>query len=221
MKKEYLKQLLQCLLMLAIAIVLMCAFHKCNRGTTIQKATTKEVSGSFKPKDVVNKPIYTVVKTKKQPYINSEQLKNDEFLQNEIDKLLAENEKQLNEFANANDSLQLLLYEKSIQLNEFSQTFDDDKIKIDVSGISQGTVKNIKANYTIKPQKIEVEVKQKERVFALKTGLEYGNSIELNKGLFKANLEFENRKGNSYGIGYDTDKRIWVGYKMTIFEIKR
>ncbi|QRE03504.1 hypothetical protein [Flavobacterium psychrophilum] len=220
MKKEYLKQLSQCLLMLAIAIVFMCAFHKCNRSTTTQKVTTKEVSGSFKLKDVVNKPIYTVVKTKKQPYINSEQLKNDEFLQNEIDRLLAENKKQLNEFANANDSLQLLLYEKSIQLNEFSQTFDDDKIKIDVSGLSQGTIKNIKANYTIKSQKIDVVVK-KERIFALKTGLEYGNSIELNKGLFKANLEFENRKENSYSIGYDTDKRIWVGYKMTIFDIKR
>ncbi|EKT4500935.1 hypothetical protein JE952_002059 [Flavobacterium psychrophilum] len=221
MKKEYLKQLSQCLLMLAIAIVFMCAFHKCNRGVTVQKVTTKEVSGSFKPKDVVNKPIYTGVKTKKQPYINSEQLKNDEFLQNEIDRLLAENKKQLNEFSNANDSLQLLLYEKSIQLNEFAQTFDDDKIKIDVSGLSQGTVKNIKANYTIKSQKIDVVVKQKERIFALKTGAEYGNSRELNKGVLKGNLEFENRKGKSYSISYDTDKRIWIGCKLTLFEIKR
>ncbi|EKT3962778.1 hypothetical protein NTJ20_000251 [Flavobacterium psychrophilum] len=220
MKREKRIELLQHLLFFALAVGFMCAFHKCNRSTTTQKVTTKEVSGSFKPKYVVNKPIYTGVKTKKQPYINSEQLKNDEFLQNEIDRLLAENKKQLNEFANANDSLQLLLYEKSIQLNEFSQTFDDDKIKIDVSGLSQGTVKNIKANYTIKSQKIDVVVK-KERIFALKTGAEYGNSRELNKGVLKGNLEFENRKGKSYSISYDTDKRIWVGCKMTIFDIKR
>lgn len=209
---------------LGIAVVIMLIlmlFKKCNSNEpkiTLQKVTTKEVKGGFESVTPKNNRIADVGKT-----IKGQNLSNSEnaFLQEQIDKLLAENQKQSEEFAKSNDSLQKLLYEKAIQLNEFSQTFDDDKVKIDVSGIAQGTVKSMKANYTIKPQTIEVPVKQKERVFALKTGIEYGNSIELNKGVFKGNLEFENRKGNSYGIGYDTDKRIYIGYKVTIFDIKR
>lgn len=227
MKEEKIKflKVIKWMGLIVFTLWLASLLHKCNNSEpsiTLQKVTTKEVKGSFEAKEVKNVPISSKMEhTKKQQYVNSKQFKNDKFLQEQIDKLLAENQKQLEDFAKANDSLQKLLYEKAIQLNEFSQTFDDDKVKIDVSGIAQGTVKSIKANYTIKPQTIEVPVKQKERVFALKTGIEYGNSIELNKGVFKGNLEFENRKGNSYNAGYDTDKRIWVGYKITIFDIKR
>lgn len=211
---------------IVVVLLLVGLFHKCNNsgpGVTIEKITTKEIKGSFESKEVVNIPLVQNHSTEpqKKGSVFIKNPSNDKFLQEQIDKLLAENKKQSDEFANSNDSLQKLLYEKAIQLNEFSQTFDDDKVKIDVSGIAQGTVKNMKANYTIKPQTIEVAVKQKERVFALKTGIEYGNSIELNKGLLKGNLEFENKKGNSYNVSYDTEKRIWVGYKITIFDIKR
>jgi hypothetical protein len=204
---------------IGVAILISLMLHKCNNSepsVTLQKVTTKEVKGSFESKEVKNVPVCS-----KMEHTEKSSATENEFLQEQIDKLLAENKKQSDDFAKANDSLQKLLYDKAIQLNEFSQTFDDDKVKIDVSGIAQGTVKNMQANYTIKPQIIEVPVKQKERVFALKTGIEYGNSVELNKGVFKGNLEFENRKGNSYNAGYDTEKRIWVGYKITIFDIKR
>lgn len=204
---------------IGISILIGILLQKCKSepSVTTQKVTTKEVKGSFKPTEPKNTVIENnyYVNGKKQPSSN------DEFLQEQIDKLLAENQKQTEFFARSNDSLQTLLYEKAIKLNEFSQTFDDEKVKIDVSGIAQGKVKTIKADYFIKPQKIDVEVKQKQRIFALKLGAEYGNSLELNKGVFKGNIEFENKKGNSFSYSYDSDKRHWLGYKMTIFDIKR
>jgi hypothetical protein len=211
---------------IALFLLLASILHRCNNSEpniTLQKVTTKEVKGSFEAKEVVNVPLVQNRNTEpnKKGSVFRQNLSNDKFLQEQINKLLAENKKQSEEFAEANDSMQKLLYAKSTELNQFNQTFDDDKVKIDVSGIAQGTVKSLKANYTIKPQTIDVTVKQKERVFALKTGIEYGNSIELNKGVLKVNLEFENRKGNCYGIGYDTDQRIWLKYTITIFDIKR
>ena len=210
---------------IGISILIGILLQKCKSepSVTTQKVTTKEVKGSFKPTEPKNTVIenYYYLNGKKQLYGNSEQFKNDKFLQEQIDNLLAENQKLIELFSEKSTSEKDSLYKEAIKLNEFSQTFDDDKVKIDISGIAQGKVKAIKADYFIKPQKIDVEVKQKQRVFALKLGGEYGNSLELNKGVFKGNLEFENKKGNAYNVGYDTDKRIWIGYKITIFDIKR
>ena len=204
---------------IGIAILIGILLRKCKGepSVTTQKVTTKEVKGGYKyvePKNTVIENNY-YVNGKKQP------ASNDKFLQEQIDKLLAENQKLVELFSEKSEAEKDSLYKEAIKLNEFSQTFDDEKVKIDVSGITQGKVKVIKADYFIKPQKIDVEVKQKQRIFALKLGGEYGNSIELNKGVFKGNIEFENKKGNSFSYSYDSDKRHWLGYKITIFDIKR
>lgn len=210
---------------LVIGVLIGVLFRECKveQSVATQKVTTKEVKGGFKyvePKNTIIENHY-YVNGKKQLYGNSEQFKNDKFLQEQIDKLLAENQKLIELFSEKPAAEKDSAYKEAIKLNEFSQTFDDEKVKIDVSGIAQGKVKVIKADYFIKPQKIDVEVKQKQRVFALKLGAEYGNSIELNKGVFKGNIEFENKKGNSFSYSYDSDKRHWLGYKITIFDIKR
>ena len=201
---------------IGIAILIGILLRKCKEepSVTTQKVTTKEVKGSFKPAEPKN----TAVDNR---FTDIGKTINDKFLQEQIDKLLTENQKLIELFSEKSTSEKDSLYKEAIKLNEFSQTFDDDKVKIDVSGIAQGKVKTIKADYFIKPQKIDVEVKQKQRIFALKLGGEYGNSLELNKGVFKGNIEFENKKGNSFSYSYDSDKRHWLGYKMTILDIKR
>ena len=201
---------------IGIAILIGILLRKCKEepSVTTQKVTTKEVKGSFKPAEPKN----TAVDNR---FTDIGKTINDKFLQEQIDKLLTENQKLIELFSEKPAAEKDSLYKEAIKLNEFSQTFDDDKVKIDVSGIAQGKVKTIKADYFIKPQKIDVEVKQKQRIFALKLGGEYGNSLELNKGVFKGNIEFENKKGNSFSYSYDSDKRHWLGYKMTIFDIKR
>ena len=212
-------RMLKWVIVIGFAILIGILLRKCKGEPSVatQKVTTKEVKGSFKPTEPKNTVIENnyYVNGKKQP------ASNDKFLQEQIDKLLVENQKLVELFSEKPAAEKDSVYKEAIKLNEFSQTFDDEKVKIDVSGIAQGKVKVIKADYFIKPQKIDVEVKQKQRVFALKLGAEYGNSIELNKGVFKGNIEFENKKGNSFSYSYDSDKRHWLGCKMTIFDIKR
>ena len=201
---------------IGISILIGILLQKCKSepSVTTQKVTTKEIKGGYKyvePKNTaVEKRFTDIGKTI-----------NDKFLQEQIDKLLVENQKLVELFSEKSEAEKDSLYKEAIKLNEFSKTFDDENVKIDVSGIAQGKVKTIKTDYFIKPQKIDVEVKQKQRIFALKLGAEYGNSIELNKGVFKGNIEFENKKGNSFSYSYDSDKRHWLGYKMTILDIKR
>ena len=201
---------------IGISILIGILLQKCKSepSVTTQKVTTKEIKGGYKyvePKNTaVEKRFTDIGKTI-----------NDKFLQEQIDKLLVENQKLVELFSEKPAAEKDSVYKEAIKLNEFSKTFDDENVKIDVSGIAQGKVKTIKTDYFIKPQKIDVEVKQKQRIFALKLGAEYGNSIELNKGVFKGNIEFENKKGNSFSYSYDSDKRHWLGYKMTILDIKR
>ena len=212
-------RMLKWVIVIGFAILIGILLRKCKvePSVTTQKVTTKEVKGSFKPTEPKN----TVIENNYYVDGKKQLSSNDKFYQEQIDKLLAENQKLIELFSEKPDAEKDSVYKEAIKLNEFSQTFDDDKVKIDVSGIAQGKVKTIKADYFIKPQKIDVEVKQKQRIFALKLGGEYGNSLELNKGVFKGNIEFENKKGNSFSYSYDSDKRHWLGYKMTILDIKR
>lgn len=220
-----------------LTLIVLLFVQKCTPEPSIGKVTitTKEVKGKFSAVKPVHDKISTTAigqnlskndkskndKSKNDKNKRIEQYENSEqfFLKKKIDSLLVINKKIENDFANMPDSAKIYEYKKAIQLNKFSQTFDDKNITIDVSGVSRGTVENIKADYTIKPQKQEVPIKQ--RVFALKTGFEYGNTTTLTNSVFKGNIEVENKKGNSFGVSYDTDGRYWIRYSKTVFEIKR
>lgn len=202
-----------------VVIVVIASFllDRCHSMAPDQSFIIPEQNGEAVFHDIKNTPIKdTILLTSTKWYKDKKEVN---FLQREIDKLISENNSLKNEYGNANDSLQKLLYAQAIELNSFHETIDNDTIKIEAAGITQGKLKTLKIDWKIKSKTIVV--KQKQRVFALKTGIEYGNSLELNKGIFKGNLEFENRKGNSYNMGFDTDQRIWLGYKLTLFEIKR
>ena len=197
-------------------------FDKCHepkRGAT----TIKEQKGSFKANKPANVPITTnveVATTKKTRGIGSFS-KNDNVQYNEqnyslINELLKENEQLSKDYYLQNDSIRKGMYQKAIQLNAFNKTFDDPKVKINISGIARGTVESIKADYIIKEQQIA----EKQRVFALKVGAEYGNTTSLSKSVVKANVEAEFRKV-SFSYGYDTEQRHWIGVKKNLFEIKR
>lgn len=202
---------------LSIAVIAL-SVYRCEPTEKIITIKTPKVEGKFaSKKPIQNKVLSTINKT--EPTSTQHNAEN-EFLQQEINKLLSEQDQQEKEFLNANDSLKNLLFIKAIELKEFKSQFEDENIKIDIAGYVAGEIKSVAPTYTIKPKNVSVVVRQKERIFALKTGLEYGNNISLNKGLFKINLEFENKKGNSFNISYDTENRYWLGYKLTLFEIK-
>ena len=182
----------------------------------LAKIIVPEVKGKFEAKKPVNLPIGQ--KVSRQKVSKGETV----YIDNPIDPLLlAENEKLKHEFAKASDSIKKLQFSKAIQLNRFSTTFDDGNLLLNIDGIVQGEVKEITPSYTIKPKKVEVEVKPKETVFRLLGGLELGNNTKLDRFAAKANLLLQNKKGNIISGSFDTNQNIWIGYNFSIFDIKR
>ena len=188
-------------------------------GCESKKQTTviPEVRGSFEPVAIViHKPINHVADISKK-VSNSTGL---EKYQNDISELYNENEALKQAYFNENDSLKReLMYLKSIQLNEFYHTFDNDTINITVKGIVQGEVKSLQPFYTIKERKQNVTIPVVK--FRLTTGFGVGNSINFDKPLFKANLGFQNAKGNILRASFDTEKRIMLEYDFSILSIKK
>ena len=198
---------------IVIVVLLFFLFRSCQgneESTVTAKVVVPEVKGTFDSKKPVNVPITnSVIKE----YLTTE---------NPIDKkLIAENEKLKKDFAEANDSIKQLSFNKAIQLNKFSTKFEDDNLVLNIDGIVQGEVKEITPNYKIKEKKIEVPVKVKETAFRLLAGVEVGNTTQLDAFKLRANIMFQNRKGNIISGSFDTNQTIWVGYNISIFDIKR
>lgn len=133
------------------------------------------------------------------------------YKNNEINKELAlENYNLQIAYINAKDSLEKeKLYNKAISLNKFNQPFENDNFKANVSGIVQGEVKSMQLDYELKKLPIE---KTRFRML-IGAGINF-NAADLNLG-------FQNAKGNIIEVGYDTEKNIRIGYKQSIFSIKR
>lgn len=217
--KEIIKDLLYRYWIYAFAIICFILLIRSCQGSVAplvaKTIKTKEVKGKFeavKPKQEV---VYKVVKGKTIYKTNPE----DNFLQGQIDQLIAENKALQNYYNEASDSLQKALYNKAIEIKSFNQTFEDDKLKSEVSGLVRGEVQSIKLDYTIKPQTIELP-QEKEVVFRLLGGVEYGNNSTLSNSIFKANLGFQNRKGNIVRVSADNFQNVYVGYDFSIFKIK-
>lgn len=193
-------------------------FRGCNR-SEIPNGSVKVIVPEAKAKFEAKKPVYEPVSSKIEHTEKGEKV----FIENPIDeKLIAENEKLKQDFAKETDSLKkVIAYNKAIQLNKFSTKFEDDNLLLNIEGVVQGEVKEITPNYTIKEKKIEVPVKVKETVFRLLGGMEVGNTKQLDAFKLKANLMFQNRKGNIISGSFDTNQTIWVGYNVSIFDVKR
>ncbi|MFK7049882.1 MULTISPECIES: hypothetical protein [Flavobacterium] len=182
---------------------------KCTNSKEIEP---KIVKGRFQTNKIKNTPIKAVVEIKKETgknLSNSEKTKNI-FLQKKIDRLLSDNEKLLAAFAVATVAKKDSLYNEAIELNEFSKPFEDKFIKADVRGIARGTVESIVLNYEILPQ----PVKQKNHLYI---GFTAGNSAQFDKPVFGAGLMYQLKKGNLIRLGYDSDKRVSLGYDLKVF----
>ena len=199
-------------------IVIFTFFKGCQRKEIT--VTIPEKKGSFQTAVVENKPatIETVKYLTKFVKSNPDN-KENEFLQSEITRLLAENEKLSSSYQNANDSLKQALYDKAIQLNIYSKTFEDTVVKIDISGLVRGEVQTMISNYTVKEQKVKIT--QKETVFRVLAGGEIGNNTSLSNPIFKANLMLQNAKGNIFSGSYDANRNFYAGYNFSILNIKK
>ena len=133
------------------------------------------------------------------------------YKNNEINKELAlENYNLQIAYINAKDSLEReKLYKTAIELKSFNQPFENDNFKANMKGIAQGEVKELQLDYEIK------KVPEKVVKFRLLAGL------GINTDAVNANLGFQNKKGGIFEVGYDTEKRINIGYKVSLFKISK
>ena len=170
------------------------------------KVVTKEVKGSIVTNEkVINVPIVRTVKD----------TAGTGYYVNQIDKLFDENNKMQLEFLKMDSLQQIEAYNKAIQINAFKQQFDDKYINAQVTGEVAGEVKQMRLDYTIKPQEIKVDIpKPKNNFYA---GINVANSLQLNKPLFSAGIGLKNKRGNMLNASFDTEKRIGIGYYLKIF----
>ena len=203
---------------IVIIVLLFFVFRSCQgneKSTVTAKVIVPEAKGTFDSK----KPAHEAISPKKERTATGKEILQ---VENPINKkLIAENEKLKKDFAKANDSIKQLSFNKAVQLNKFSTKFEDDNLVLNIDGIVQGEVKEITPNYKIKEKKIEVPVKVKETAFRLLAGVEVGNTTQLDAFKLRANIMFQNRKGNIISGSFDTNQTIWVGYNISIFDIKR
>jgi hypothetical protein len=170
------------------------------------KIVTKEVKGSIVTNEkVINIPIVRTVKD----------TAGTGYYVNQIDKLFDENNKMQLEFLKMDSLQQIEAYNKAIQINAFKQTFDDKYINAQVTGEVAGEVKQMRLDYTIKPQELKVDAPKPKNNLYL--GVNVANSLQLNKPLFSAGISLKNKRGNMLNASFDTEKRIGIGYYLKIF----
>lgn len=181
-----------------IGLILIGIFFGCPREkvpATVEvtiPATTGKIK-AVKPKqesitkaNVKNNPIYVNLSKKER-----------EFFQFQLDSLLSLTNAYEKEFIYSDSVKKNNLYKEAIQLKSFNQPFENDKIKINASGLVRGTIESIGFDYEIKEQKINVEIpRQKETYLRVLVGGGFGMNKELNQPVWKANLGFQNKKGN-------------------------
>lgn len=170
------------------------------------KVVTKEVKGSIVTNEkVINIPIVRTIKD----------TAGTGYYVNQIDKLFDENNKMQLEFLKMDSLQQIEAYNKAIQINAFKQSFDDKYINAQVTGEVAGEVKQMRLDYTIKPQELKVDAPKPKNNLYL--GINVANSLQLNKPLFSAGIGIKNKRGNMLNASFDTEKRIGIGYYLKIF----
>lgn len=192
------------LMLLAISLGVIWYMSKSTKPQII-KVLAPEVIGAFKPQ----KP--TTLKETDTLY-----------LANPIDeKLITENDSLKMLYINSKPAVRDSICNELIKLKPITSTFENDTIKIDVNGVVQGEIKQIALTYKIKAKTIEVQVIPKETVLRVLSGIEIGNTTQLNNFKVKANLMLQSRKGNVYSGSYDINKTIWIGCNWSIFDFKK
>jgi len=107
------------------------------------------------------------------------------------------------------------MFKEAIAINEYNQVFEDDVQIIDVYSKTRGELLEQNAKYETKPRTIKIkdstEVKHK---FSVNAGFDIGLPTVptlSSTPVLRGNLMFNNKKGGTFSVGYDTEGRVWVG----------
>lgn len=111
-------------------------------------------------------------------------------------------------------------YKDAITIREYNQTFEDTLQTIDVFTKTRGTLLEQSLSYKTKPQTITTTEKtyiKQSSTFAIGGELGIPTAPISIKPVFKGNLIYTSKKGNTTSISYDTEGRVWIGKTFKIF----
>lgn len=128
-------------------------------------------------------------------------------------------------YEEAKDSLEKKeLYLQSIKINKYEKTLvDNDTIQITGFATTRGNLLDYSVDYTIKPFNLSYTPEVVKERPKLSAGFEVEGGIPTipnTNFLLKGKVYFENKSGNGFGLGYDTENRVWIGIKKTFTLIK-
>lgn len=130
-----------------------------------------------------------------------------------IDSLLADNQRLQKDFETAADSLKAALFANQIAIKAFSKTWQDDQMKLTVTGVARGEVMGMSADW-------EFTQTEKRNPWRIIGKFEIGSDIDFSEVAIKPGIMFQSRKGQIFSASVDSRQRVWIGAGMTIFESK-
>jgi len=107
------------------------------------------------------------------------------------------------------------MYIDARKIRSYTTDFNNDDADISIYTETKGELLKIVPTVTIKQFKV------KETVFAMYGGLEVYNNLQLSNPGIKVDLGIQNKKGDIFTGGYDTNKNIYIGYKKQLFKIRK
>lgn len=203
--------------LIIIILVFILFFRGCGKEKETITVKVPEVSGEFEEQE----PEYiiktdTVYITKWRTETETIEIKTPNPVNDSLAKAYADLQDQYNA-----DFKRYEMYLNSIQIREFKNVFEDDFVRLTMSGRVQGDLLGITPKYTIKEREVRTEV-ESERLRVL-IGGELGNSLDFDDFRYKANLGLQNANGNIIRAGYSrmhSKDYIFLGYDFSLFTIR-
>ena len=202
---------------LAVVFGVALLFKTCGKSTETVDVNVPEQSGEFDEQE----PIY--ITKRDTVYITKWRTKTDTIeieTQNPVNDSLAKAYADLQGEFDASFR-RYEMYLDAIQIRNFENTFEDEYLKIVMSGRVQGDLLGIKPKYTIKERTVQTEVESaKLRVLI---GGDLGNNTSFDNFLFRPRLSIQNAKGNILSASYSkiaNQDYFFVGYDFSLFQLK-
>ena len=134
-----------------------------------------------------------------------------------IKNVVVKNDKLIEEYKKANDSLKEALFNSAVTVREYKEVFEDSTITITVGAKVTGTLNSLIAEYKTKPRIIivdttlTVEVPDYSRSVVVygEVGMPTMQNTQA-PPVLKVGFDISNKKNWVWGGSYDTEKRVWV-----------
>ena len=130
--------------------------------------------------------------------------------ESELERVLRDNDNAYAYFMKANDSLQSEIYKRSIEPKYFYNVLNDSLVKIETDGIVLGDIESTQIRYTLKPRTTSIQPQRAISIGAMARIYE--------KTLIVPNIAYKARNGFTYTLGYDTEKKVWIGISRDLIK---